>query len=171
VYLAPLCIFFGIRTGSGELRDETKASEGTIAAAFQVLREARGVRRWLVFGGMDDTPLSARNGMSRIGRQVAQVAEAAIFLGNHAETAARRAVAAGKPPDMAFCASDLQRATHILREHIGSGDLILLKGIRKAHLTRIYYALEEKRFGPVTRWKSRCDLRGTCDACPELHRP
>lgn len=158
-----------VSTGAILLRDENKASPTSLQAAFQVLGEARGVRRWVVFGGMDDTPLPPRQRMSRTGRQVPQVAEAAIFLGDHAETAVKRAVAAGMSADLVFHAPGLESAARILREHTRAGDLILLKGVHSAHLTRIYYALEEERFGPVTCWKPHCDLRGHCDGCPQLH--
>ena len=158
-----------ISTGAIMLRDDLKSSPATIEPSFRVLGEARGVRRWLICAGIEDGPSSSRDAMARIGRHAPQVSDAAIFLGDNAEVARRRAVSGGMPAAWVFHAPDVQSAAAILREHSREGDLILLKGSRKRHLARIYYLLTEDKFGPVTCSKRDCRLRPMCDDCPQLH--
>lgn len=157
--------------GATLLRDEFKGGVDSMKPAFRVLREARGVRRWLVTSGFDETSLGPSARIKAVARDSPGLADVVLFIGDHAATGYRRAVAEGFPPDRLFQAVNLRRATEIVRSHSRPGDLILLKGRSGDHLSRLYFALSEEQFGPMTCEHSACRRRIICDLCPELHGP
>lgn len=151
------------------MRDEFKSSKNTWDAGLEVLRDARATRRWVVAGSLDDSPRSPRDRVKFLARDVANSCDAAIFVGEYAELARERAVQAGMPADKAFAAFDLVSAAAVMKQELRSGDLVLLKGARRQHLSRLYFALREAELGPVRCWKSECSKLLSCDRCPELH--
>lgn len=158
-------------SGATLLRDEVKGGADTVEPAFHVLREARGVRRWLVTSGFEETSKKPQARMKIVARSARGMADVVVFVGDHAGTGYRRAISEGFSPDCVFLATDLRKATEIVRTHTRAHDLVLLKGKHRDHLSRLYFAQVEEQFGSMNCWRTDCDRMIICDLCPDLHGP
>jgi len=148
--------------GAVLLRDEFNGSAGTTRVALQVLAQARARRRIAVLSDVtdDDRPTSER--LFDLGRLAADSADMAVFIGANAHHAAQGAKAAGLLRVLTF--EHVREAAAWLRTETASGDLILLKGRNRDHLSRIFLDLRT----PVTCWRDVCEYRHLCDECSEL---
>ncbi len=151
-------------SGAVLLRDEFNGSIDSLGPALKVLEEARAPRRWLVISDVADTGLSSRHRMRQLASLVPGNAECCVFVGETAAYAKRRAMEAGITPENAHSFLLPHQAADFLRTALGPGDLVLLRGRGRDHLTRIAFA----QLGTVQCRKTRCQRRGVCDNCPEL---
>jgi UDP-N-acetylmuramoyl-tripeptide--D-alanyl-D-alanine ligase len=147
--------------GAVLVRDEFNGSAGTTRVALQVLAEARARRRIAILRDVTDDDRPAPERLSELGRLAAASADVVIFLGPQAHHAARGAREAGLGPDAILTFERLQEAADWLRTQSGPGDLILLKGRNRDHLSRIYLDLVT----PVRCWLDVCEFRHLCDEC------
>src|SRR5690606_19469035 len=98
-------------------------------------------RRIVVLGDIDAPPPPERPHYREVGRRVAAVADYVLFIG-HKYDRFRPGLRAGGMADERFRrVEDVQEAVAALREMIGPGDVVLVKGREGQRLTRIILAL------------------------------
>jgi UDP-N-acetylmuramyl pentapeptide synthase len=106
----------------------------------------------------------------RIGERVAQVASGAIFIAEHGRFRDYRAGAgrAGFRPDAVLHAGQRAgAAVEALRDDLGPGDVVLIKGRVSQRLARVALAL----MGRDVRCElTSCEAEISCDRCPMLER-
>ncbi len=112
--------------GATILRDEYNASPDTMEAAMRVFTEARTRRKVLVLGNISDSRENNRVRFRKLGRQAAQVADLAIFVGEHGHYAVKAAVATGLARDRVLEFITPAQAAAYLKRELRSGDLVLL---------------------------------------------
>ena len=151
-------------SGAVVIRDEFKASQHTIAAAFDELRKASARRKFLIFCDEAESPLSPRVRLGRIGRKAADLADYVIFIGDKAHHGTRGAQEAGHRKEQALAFADYSEAAEFLRPILGPGDVVLLKAGRNNQLPRLFYSL----LGEVRCTIPVCTKRMVCDDCPEF---
>ena len=96
-----------------------------------------------------------------MGSLAAELAQAAIFVGEHAHHAVRAAVAAGMDPASCHAVATVADAADRLGQELRPGDLVFVKGRATDHLSRALFA----QLGPIGCWRSRCRVRSVCDLC------
>jgi len=154
-----------IPAGAVVLRDEYDGSIDTFEAGLKILAEARVDRRVAVISDVSDYGSTMRRKrVYNLGREIARVAEVAVFVGGAAGYGKHGALASGMGPENVRAFSDLREAGRFLRATLRRGDLVLLKGRTIDHLARLFFA----QLGPVRCWKPDCTKLIGCDACPEL---
>lgn len=146
------------------IRDDWKASLGTIAPALAFLREAHARRKIAVIGTLSDYGGTASAKYVAVARAALGAADRVIFVGRNASRCLR--AAAGASPGKLLALGTVREAADYLRETLEPGDLVLLKGSNPAdHLIRILLA----RTGPIACWRSSCGKKFFCDTCPLLN--
>lgn len=150
--------------GATVIRDEMNSSPDTWRAALEVLRESSAQRRVLVAGDLSDTGVRTRHRYRELGDFAFETADAALFIGEHAAVAVRRAVARGMDPGAVESVLDVRAAAERLASLLRDGDVALLKGRATQHLSRALFA----QLGGIGCWKSHCRRHIACDVCPEL---
>ena len=150
--------------GATILRDENNASPDAGEAALRVLTQARARRKVLVLGDISDSREKSRVRFRRLGQQAAQVADLAIFIGEHGHSAVKAATATGLAKDQAREFVTPAQAAAYLKTELRDGDLVLLKGRTTEHLSRIVFA----QFGQIGCWTASCQRRILCDICDQL---
>ena len=151
--------------GAVVIRDDFNGSIATLGCAIDVLRNAHAERKILVMSDVIDSPLSPRDRMARIGKEVAGFVHSVIFLGRGADHGVRGAIAGGMPPERVHGFVNWQQAAEFMKPRLAPGDLVLLRAGRfSEHLDRLYFAL----CGSVACQKATCEKRILCDLCPEL---
>lgn len=148
------------------IRDECKASLGSIGPSLEFLRSARVPRRIAVIGTISDYPGRASAVYASVARQALEVADEVIFVGPQA---LRCAGARTHPKGAALHAFLTARQAHQhLADLLLPGDFVLLKGSQRAdHLLRLVLA----RRGRIACWRTRCRRIKFCDRCALLHVP
>jgi UDP-N-acetylmuramoyl-tripeptide--D-alanyl-D-alanine ligase len=150
--------------GATILRDEHNGSPDTLEAALRVLTEARARRKVLVLGSISDSREKSRVRFRRLGQQAAQVADLAIFVGEHGHHAVKAAIATGLAKDQVREFVTPAQTAVYLKTELRSGDLVLIKGRATEHLSRIVFA----QFGQIGCWTTFCRKRISCDTCDQL---
>jgi len=155
-----------VRTPSGAiiLRDDENGSVATLDGAFDALQQAKAARKIVVITDVADDPAKQRQRASRLGKQVAGMAQVGVFIGGHAEFSAKGAASAGMAPENAHAFVSLQDASDFLRRELREGDLVLLKGRASDHVSRLAFA----QFGEIGCWVEGCAKNVECDDCEEL---
>lgn len=150
--------------GAVLLRDEFNGSAGTTRVALQVLSQARARRRIAILRDVTDDGRPAPERLFELGRLAAASADMVILIGPEAHYAAQGARAAGLGPGAVLMFEHARAAASWLRTGTAAGDLILLKGRNRDHLSRIYLDLITE----VRCWLDTCEYRHLCDECAEL---
>lgn len=150
--------------GAVVVRDEENGSEDTLMAMLDVMRSAHAERRILVFSDLSDVKGNPKQRLRRMGKIAAEVAEVAVFVGEHAHHGVRGAIAAGMDPSCCYDVLGLERAADLLGRLARPGDLVFVKGRATHHLSRIVFA----QYGSIGCWKTSCKKQSVCDVCPEL---
>lgn len=155
-----------VRLASGAIviRDEMNSSPDTWRAALEVLREATARRRVLIAGDLSDTGQRTRLRYRAIADHAVECADAALFIGEHASTAVKRAVARGMDPTAVESSLTVRAAAERLPGLLREGDVALLKGRATQHLSRALFA----QFGGIGCWTTRCRKHISCDVCEQL---
>ncbi|MDA1312483.1 MAG: Mur ligase family protein [Acidobacteria bacterium] len=146
------------------LRDEYNGSIDSFVPALEVMRTARARRRVLVVSDLSDSKKRRRQRAGFLGREAAEVAEAAVFVGESATHAERAATEAGMAEENVHAFAALGDASEFLKTFLQPGDLVLLKGRATHHLSRLFFA----QLGAVDCWKPVCSKNMLCDICREL---
>lgn len=150
--------------GATVIRDEFNGSPDTLLAAVKLFKECEATRRVLVITDISDSKQKSRIRFREFGKIAAQVADLAIFIGEHGDRGVNAAYAFGMSPNCALSFTELYKATMYLKSELRNGDVVLLRGRTTDHLSRVYFG----QLGTIGCWKSKCDKRIVCDVCQEL---
>jgi UDP-N-acetylmuramoyl-tripeptide--D-alanyl-D-alanine ligase len=154
-------------SGAVVIRDEIKGSAHTNEAAFEALRKATANRKFVVFCDESESSLGPRKRLGKIGRQVAGLADFAIFVGDQSDHGVRGARAGGLGEQNAMGFPGYMEAAQFLNSTLGEGDVILLKADRNRQLSRLFFSL----VGEIGCAIPVCKVRGVCDGCTKLGNP
>jgi UDP-N-acetylmuramoyl-tripeptide--D-alanyl-D-alanine ligase len=127
--------------GATLIDDTYNASPTSSLAALNLLSELGG-RRIVVLGDMLELGPIEEEAHRIVGRRVAQVANTLISVGQRARWIAEEALASGLRPEQVTMVDTNEAAIERLREHIRSGDYVLIKGSRGAAMEGIVAALQ-----------------------------
>jgi UDP-N-acetylmuramyl pentapeptide synthase len=161
----------GLPNGAYLLRDDFKSTEETFDAALDVLAEAPATRRMVVLGEIDCPPDGGPPSYHRVGERVGRVASRAVVVGK-AESFQQYVAGvsrAGLDADAFVQAGTSPRAAlEVLRQTLGPGDVVLIKGSWVQRLDRVALGLAGRQVGCEITF---CAVRQTrCDRCPMLER-
>jgi UDP-N-acetylmuramoyl-tripeptide--D-alanyl-D-alanine ligase len=158
-----------LESGAIVIRDEYKSAIETVDAAFDVFAEIPARRRIVVLGDVSEPPGSQGPIYRRLGERIASSAHLAILVGGSGcRSYVVGAKRAGMPADALIEAKHgLRRAVELLRQELGPGDVVLIKGRTRQHLERVAIALAGR---PVRCERVTCDLPLGCERCPFLAR-
>lgn len=133
-----------VRTESGALilDDTYNASPESTLAALNLLEELEG-RKVAVLGDMLELGPYEQQGHEMVGVRAAEVADELVTVGELARMIAASAIRAGLPADAVTTTDSTDHATRFLQQHLGPGDVALVKGSRGMRMDRIVAALEE----------------------------
>ncbi len=127
--------------GSLILDDTYNASPESVIAALNLLLELEG-RHVAVLGDMLELGAFEEAGHRMVGRRAREVADLLVTVGPRARLIADEARQSGLPQAAVVELEDGAAALAYLRQHIGAGDVVLLKGSRALHLDRVVAELE-----------------------------
>ena len=152
--------------GATILRDERNASVDTMTAALKVLGDATAGRRMILVSDVSDSKEKPRVRLRRLGREIAAVADAAVFVGEQCEHGAKAAIQSGMRADQVWSFYNIEDAAGHLKTDLRSGDLLLVRGRVSDHMMRIYLSMVRD----VTCWINYCPKNIECVHCSELTR-
>jgi UDP-N-acetylmuramoyl-tripeptide--D-alanyl-D-alanine ligase len=158
---------FALPNGAILLRDEFKSAQETIEAALDLLGEIPARRRIVVLGDVSE-PVGPQGPIYRhLGERVAEVASRAVFLTGSNVTAYMAGARKGGLPAEALVNAHgrVQEAIAALKDDLGPGDVVLLKGRDTQHLARVAIGLEGRHVGCEL---TQCDVKIRCEWCPML---
>jgi alanine racemase len=128
--------------GGARILDDTySASPASMLAALRALADQPADRRIAVLGGMAQLGDYAAEGHRRVGEAAAACVDLLITQGERGAWSARAAEAVGFPPEAvrgAYTAADVVR---LLRDELGAGDAVLVKGDVEARMERVVRGL------------------------------
>jgi UDP-N-acetylmuramoyl-tripeptide--D-alanyl-D-alanine ligase len=150
--------------GAVIVRDDYSASIDSFEASLEFLREARALRRIMLFTDISDSGANRRRRLRSLAKAVSGWLDVLILCGDEYAYGRRKAIEAGEPPESAHGFPTLGEAAHFLRRELRPGDLVLLKGRSTDHAARVFFAL----FGSVACWRTYCPKTRICDGCWEL---
>ena len=159
-----------LANGAILLRDDFKSALETFDAALDTLAEIPAQRRMVVFGEVSEPPGSQGPIYRRLGERVAHIVSRTIFVGESSVWSpfAAGVKRGGGPRDELINAEkSVCRAIEAVRENLGPGDVVLVKGRDNQRLERVSLALTGRTV--------RCDInfcKATlrCEECPMLER-
>ncbi len=126
--------------GATILDDTYNASPTSTLAALNLLAEL-SERKIAVLGDMLELGEYAREGHQIVGGRAAQVVDALVVVGARGRWIGEAAREAGLAEERVFFADDNAQAVEMLRQVMGAGDMILVKGSRGAKMEEIVSAL------------------------------
>jgi UDP-N-acetylmuramoyl-tripeptide--D-alanyl-D-alanine ligase len=150
--------------GAMIVNDTYNSSPTAMRAALEMVREIDSPgRRIVVVGDMGDLGDEAPNWHRRLGEEIVNLcgADMLIACGEHAETTASAAAAAGMPSGRSIACRSWEQALPVLAEAIESGDIVLVKGARVMGMERLVESLktlEAPSSAPGLREPSRATL-------------
>jgi UDP-N-acetylmuramoyl-tripeptide--D-alanyl-D-alanine ligase len=132
-----------VRTPQGALilDDTYNASPDSTLAALNLLDELEG-RKVAVLGDMLELGRYEKQGHEMVGVRAAEVADELVTVGPLAGMIAKAARSAGLRSERVSEFLEPLPATQYLQEHLGEGDVVLVKGSRGMHMDDIVAALE-----------------------------
>ena len=159
-----------LANGAILLRDDFKSALETFDAALDTLSEIPARRRIVVFGEVSEPPGSQGPIYRRLGERVGHIVSRAIFVGDSGVWSSFAAgVKRGGVSRDEFINTDdsLCSAIDGVREKLGRGDVVLVKGRDTQRLERVSLALTGRTV--------RCDIKFCkatvrCGTCPMLER-
>jgi UDP-N-acetylmuramyl pentapeptide synthase len=159
-----------LANGAIILRDDFKSALETFDAALDALSEIPAQRRIVVFGEVSEPPGSQGPIYRRLGERVARFASRTIFIGESGvwspfATGVKRV--AGARDALINAGNSVCKAIEAVREDLGPGDVVLVKGRDNQRLERVGLALT----GRTVRCDiSFCQAKVRCEQCPMLER-
>lgn len=159
-----------LSNGAIILRDEFKSAVETVEAALDVLAQIPAKRRIVVLGQVTE-PIGEQGPIYRhLGSRIGRIASRAIFICDRRDTACSAgATAAGMPREaIVKLGRNFFKAIDLLRDDLGPGDVVLIKGRITERLDRISLALAGRSVN------CRIDICRSrlvpCAECPMLER-
>jgi UDP-N-acetylmuramoyl-tripeptide--D-alanyl-D-alanine ligase len=159
-----------LETPSGAifLRDDYKATWGTVPPALEVLGSAQAGRRVAVLGYLHNySPEPVEVVYEELAREARRNADLVLMVGPNAKYGLRARSSDGDDTIHAF--STTAEVTVFLRELLAPGDLVLVEASQLGHgLERVSLA----QVMPVACWVPFCkrNLLKSCDSCRRLTR-
>jgi UDP-N-acetylmuramoyl-tripeptide--D-alanyl-D-alanine ligase len=129
------------QSGALLLDDTYNAAPSSTIAALNLLEDLEG-RRLAVLGDMLELGEYEERGHRMVGARAAQVAQELITVGKRARWIAEEARSAGLDPASIKELEDSDAAIAFLRDRIGEGDVVLVKGSRGMRMDHIVTTLE-----------------------------
>ncbi|MDA0708996.1 MAG: UDP-N-acetylmuramoyl-tripeptide--D-alanyl-D-alanine ligase [bacterium] len=126
------------------VNDSYNANPGSMAAALDILTDMMGPeggRRIAVLGDMRELGLTTEQAHRDLGALAASSADALFALGSNAHLVVGAAQAAGLARDMSFEFTCQETLIQALKDFIGPGDTLLVKGSRGLAMERIAESL------------------------------
>ena len=160
-----------LESGAYLLRDDFKSSYETVEVALEAFAKVPAKRRFLVIGDISEPPGKQGPLYKEIGMRLASIADRVIVIG--ARKSFERycvGMAPGKRRKEVFVSAgkSIGKAVDILRDDLGPGDVVLIKGRDTQRLERVALLLSGL---PVGCDITFCDAVGTrCEGCPMLER-
>jgi alanine racemase len=133
--------------GSVILDDTYSASPASMLAGLGALSEFPADRRVAVLGGMDQLGGRAIEAHRQIGRAAAECVDLLVTRGEHGAWIAEAALGAGLAADRVKVTYTITTAVRYLREWLGPGDVVLVKGDigdRMEHVTQALLARPDR---------------------------
>ena len=158
-----------LANGAILLRDDFKSAQETIEAALDLLAEIPVKRRMVVLGDVSE-PVGAQGPIyRRLGQRVAEVASRAVFVtGSNYSAYMAGARKGGLPKEAVVNAHGRVRlAIEALKDDLGPGDVVLIKGRDTQHLARVALSLMGRQVGCEL---TACEVKVRCERCPMLER-
>ncbi len=155
--------------GAFILRDDYKSHLETIEIGLDILAEIPARRRIVLLGDIEEPPGKKYPLYQLIGERIAKVASRAIFVGGHScRKYATGAKHGGMPQEsISYIGENTLKAAELLRQEIGPGDVVLIKGRGTQRLDRVALSL----MGKTVRCRiNYCNVKGRCEHCPMLER-
>jgi len=129
--------------GGALLLDDTyNAAPSSVIAALNLLEDLEG-RKIAVLGDMLELGEYEERGHRMVGGRAAQVADELITVGERARWIADEARASGMPAENVVEFDEGEQVTAFLKDRIGEGDIVLVKGSRGMQLDLVVGALEQ----------------------------
>ncbi len=126
--------------GSTILDDTYNASPTSTIAALNLLEELSG-RKIAVLGDMLELGDFEEEGHRKVGRRAVDVVSVLVTVGPRGRTIGREALACGMAKREVLIVEDNEQAVAHLRQIIGQGDIVLVKGSRGMKMEEIVAAL------------------------------
>ena len=159
-----------VKLGNGAflLRDDYKSTLETIDTALDVLSQIPAQRRIVVLGDVSEPPGMQGPIYRQIGERLASIVSRAVFLGGNFRRYATGASRGGLPKDALINAGrSAFKAAEVLRDELGPGDVVLIKGRDNQKVERVAHSL----MGRSVRCDiDFCDAKVVCAECPMLER-
>jgi len=155
--------------GAFVLRDDFKSPLETIDAALDVLGEIPAKKRIVVLGDVSEPFGRQWQIYRKIGEHIAQVATKAIFITGKFRAYAAGARVGGLPSSsLVDVGGSFLEAIDALRQDLGLGDVILIKGRDTQRLDRITLSLTGRTINCNVTF---CNTKAArCGHCPMLER-
>lgn len=160
-----------LENGAYLLRDDFKSSYETVEVAVETFAKIPAKRRFVVIGDIAEPPGKQCPLYKEIGTRLASIADRVVVMGTR-KSFERYSVgmAPGKRRKEVFVSAgkSIGKAVEILREDLGPGDVVLIKGRDTQRLERIALLLSGRPVGCDINF---CNAIGTrCEKCPMLER-
>ena len=126
--------------GSTILDDTYNASPSSTIAALNLLEELSG-RKIAVLGDMLELGDFEEEGHRKVGRRAVDVVSVLVAVGPRGRTIGQEALACGMAKREVLIVEDNEQAIAHLRQIIGQGDIVLVKGSRGMQMEEIVAAL------------------------------
>jgi UDP-N-acetylmuramoyl-tripeptide--D-alanyl-D-alanine ligase len=159
-----------LANGAILLRDDFKSTLETFDVALDTLSQIPAERRIVVFGEISEPPGSQGPIYRRLGERVAHIVSRTIFVGDHGvwspfAAGVKRGGLAGDR--LINTQNSVSKAIDAVREKLGPGDVVLVKGRDNQRLERVSLAL----MGRTVRCDiTFCNATVRCAKCPMLER-
>jgi UDP-N-acetylmuramoyl-tripeptide--D-alanyl-D-alanine ligase len=150
------------------LCDDVKSSLETIHAALDVLEEVPAKRKIAVMGPMTEPPPHSRKFYRELAARLAKTADLVVCVDSYIHFLPGLRQAGIDPDALVDAGTDLARVIDLLRNALGQGDVVLIKGRPRQKLERIAMALNGRKVGCTT---GLCPAQGAhCPICPMLEK-
>ncbi|MFC2095659.1 Mur ligase family protein [Candidatus Bipolaricaulota bacterium] len=156
-----------LENGAGLLMDTYKAVFETVDAALDTLEEIPAPHKIVILGEIFEPPKSEDEIYRHLGRRVARVADAAVFIGEESAYSSLRAGAGTEGGAILSAQGSVREASRLVKGMLTPQSVVLLKGLGSLRLERIALQLAGEE---VDCSRDSCKVAQTqeCGTCPFL---
>jgi UDP-N-acetylmuramoyl-tripeptide--D-alanyl-D-alanine ligase len=156
------CSVLKVPNGPSFILDTSKAPEGTLELAFDMLSKAKTIRKRLILGVISDYAGAASPKYRKAWLRARDLTDQVIFVGKDISLAKPRPEDIENGRILGFATP--QEAFEHIKATAQSDELILIKGSGNLHLARIALGFVTS----VGCWEPACRMSGDCFTCPGL---
>ncbi|MXS85795.1 hypothetical protein ABO04_07725 [Nitrosomonas sp. HPC101] len=147
------------------IRDDMKAPLWSLEAPLEFLKQASATRKIAVIGTITNFSGSSSDVYKQLAGEIQKYTDIAIFVDQNAYHSLRSRININDQSLQVF--SNIHDASTYLKNELQKGDLVLLKGSRRAsHFARIFL----DRIKPIQCWRDNCGLNIFCENCAFLYQ-